>query len=30
MDWQLVAVMPIVAAAAWYLGRQTWRAWTGR
>jgi hypothetical protein len=30
MDWQLVAVVPIVALAGGYLLRRTWRAWGGR
>jgi hypothetical protein len=30
MDWQQVAVVAIVAAATYYLGRQTWRTWSGR
>jgi len=30
MDWQLVVVGPIVAGAAWYLGRQTWSTWSGK
>ena len=29
MGWQLVLVAGCVAAAAWYVGRQTWRAWSG-
>jgi hypothetical protein len=30
MDWQWVAVAASVAGAAAYLGRQTWRTWSGR
>lgn len=30
MVWQLVIVALIVAAAAWYLVRATWRMWSGR
>jgi hypothetical protein len=29
MDWQLIAVAVLVAAAAAYLARQTWRTWRG-
>jgi hypothetical protein len=29
MDWQLWAVGVLVALAAAYLGRQTWRTWAG-
>jgi hypothetical protein len=29
MDWQVYLVLPIVAAAAGYLGRQAWRSWRG-
>ena len=28
MNWQLPIVILIVAGAAGYLGRQTWRSWT--
>jgi hypothetical protein len=28
-DWQLLLVLPIMAAAASYLGRQAWRSWRG-
>jgi hypothetical protein len=28
-DWQMLLVVPIVAAAAGYLGRQAWRSWRG-
>jgi len=30
MWWQLALVVLIVAGAAFYLARQTWRAWSGR
>jgi FeoB-associated Cys-rich membrane protein len=30
MDWQLAIVGVLVALAAAYLGRQTWRTWAGR
>jgi hypothetical protein len=30
MDWQLGAVVACLAAAAAYLGRRAWRAWSGR
>ena len=30
MVWQLVIVAVIVAAAAWYIARATWRTWSGR
>jgi len=30
MNWQLIAVIVIVAAAAVYIGRQTWRTWSTR
>lgn len=30
MDWQHVLVIVIVVPAAVYLGRQTWRTWSGR
>lgn len=29
-DWQLAVVCVLVAAALIYVGRQTWRTWTGR
>jgi hypothetical protein len=29
VEWQLLPVMLIVAIAAWYLGRVTWRSWRG-
>ena len=29
MDWQVLLVFPVVAAAAGYLGRQAWRSWRG-
>jgi hypothetical protein len=30
MDWQLVVVLVIVAAAVLYLARASWRAWRGK
>jgi hypothetical protein len=30
MTWQLLLVMLIVAGAACYLARQTWRSWGGK
>jgi hypothetical protein len=30
MNWQLLLVALIVAGAALYLGRQTWRTWSGK
>ena len=30
MDWQLVVVALVVAAASLYLARQSWRAWSGK
>jgi len=30
MDWQLILVVLIVAAAVLYLGRQSWRMWLGK
>jgi hypothetical protein len=30
MDWQGIAVLVCVAAAAAYVARQTWRTWAGR
>jgi hypothetical protein len=27
MEWQLIPVGLLVAGAAWYLGRETWRSW---
>jgi hypothetical protein len=30
MDWQLVLVVPVVAAAGLYLLRRTWRTWAGQ
>jgi hypothetical protein len=29
VEWQLFTVGMLVLAAAWYLGRQTWRSWRG-
>ncbi|HEV3263800.1 MAG TPA: FeoB-associated Cys-rich membrane protein [Gemmataceae bacterium] len=29
IDWQLIAVLVIVAVAAAYLARMTWRSWRG-
>jgi hypothetical protein len=30
LDWQLVLVGLLVAAAAWYLVRASWRTWTAK
>ena len=29
LDWQVLLVLAVVAAAAAYLGRQAWRTWRG-